>query len=531
MSSVNGESGDSFYPNRIRDGLQAGDFVCTIEVVPPSTREISLAETLKPFMGLAEQVRAEPRIAGLSVADRIHSDDDHDAIDFAIRLAEVSGKQPLIHWAGKKRELLDLHDAIGRMREAGLANLLLLTGDRVKSEPPDRKVHYLESVPAIMAAKRAWPTVTIAAAVTPFKYREAELVNQYLKLGKKCNAGADYIITQIGYDMAKFRELAWWCAGRGYSVPLVANLMPVMAARGRYIRAKRLPGVVITDDFQALLEEDDAIRDQGWTRAMTRLALQMVALKRMGYAGVQFTMIHVWKTIVEVMERFAALDRTLGDDEAWLEAWNDALRFADGRIAEVAPAGDFTLFTEDDNAFSLTPLTPVPAPVLSEQEKPPPEIDRYRWLDRFDRWFFRKGSFGARLLGPAVARLRPGSIAERALLGLEKLTKKPSVGCETCGFCRLGDTFYVCPETCPKGLANGPCGGTDNDVCEFGGHECVHNQIYRLAKNMGRLDALENLLIPTVPDGQRGTCSWPPHFRGEGPRAERVKDRMDPKGS
>ena len=241
-------------------------------------------------------------------------------------------------------------------------------------------------------------------------------------------------------------------------------------------------------------------------------------------------MIHVWKTIVEVMERFAELDRTLGDDEAWLEAWNDALRFTDGRIAEVAPADAFTLFTDDDNAISLTP-PPVPAPVFPEREKPPPGIDRYRWLDRFDHWIFRKGSFGARLLGPAVAWLRPGSIAERALLGLEKLTKKPSVRCETCGFCRLGDTFYVCPETCLKGLANGPCGGPDNDVCEFGGHECVHNQIYRLAKHMGRLDALENLLIPTVPDGQRETCSWPPHFRGEGPRAERVKDRMDPKGS
>ena len=136
-------------------------------------------------------------------------------------------------------------------------------------------------------------------------------------------------------------------------------------------------------------------------------------------------MIHVWKTIVEVMERFAALDRTLGDDEAWLEAWNDALRFADGRIAEVAPAGDFTLFTDDDNAISLTP-PPVPAPVFPEREKLPPGIDRYRWLERFDHWIFWKGSFGARLFGtgscPATAGLHrrtcaawTGEIDEKAL--------------------------------------------------------------------------------------------------------------------
>ena len=40
----------------------------------------------------------------------------------------------------------------------------------------------------------------ISAAVSPFKYTEPDCAYQYLKLEKKIAAGADYAITQLGYD-------------------------------------------------------------------------------------------------------------------------------------------------------------------------------------------------------------------------------------------------------------------------------------------------------------------------------------------
>jgi methylenetetrahydrofolate reductase (NADPH) len=292
-----------------------------------------------------------------------------------------------------------------------------------------------------------------------------------------------------------------------------------------------LPGVLITDDFQALLEEEAATANRGRTRALTRAALQMVALKRMGYSGVQFTMIHDWETVAEVMDRFSLSDRTLGDAEAWREAWKEALGFADGRVAMVAPHAGVNMFDGARDILPAKPPTPVPVPISPDQEKRLPEINQYRWLNRLDHWLFQEGSSGARLAGPVIARLRCGSTLERGLLGLEKLAKEPWVGCEGCGFCRLGDTFYVCPETCPKGLANGSCGGTDDNICEFGDRECVHNRIYRLAKHMDRLDELENLLIPAVTSAQRDTSSWPPHFRGEVPRTRQANRKSTPKSS
>ena len=43
----------------------------------------------------------------------------------------------------------------------------------------------------------------ISVAVSPFKYTEADCAYQYLKLEKKIAAGADFAITQLGFDSRK----------------------------------------------------------------------------------------------------------------------------------------------------------------------------------------------------------------------------------------------------------------------------------------------------------------------------------------
>jgi methylenetetrahydrofolate reductase (NADPH) len=47
------------------------------------------------------------------------------------------------------------------------------------------------------------------------------------------------------------------------------------------------------------------------------------------------------------------------------------------------------------------------------------------------------------------------ALAAKLLLQAEYLSKHFIVGCESCGQCRLAETLYICPETCPKGLAMG----------------------------------------------------------------------------
>ena len=68
------------------------------------------------------------------------------------------------------------------------------------------------------------------------------------------------------------------------------------------------------------------------------------------------------------------------------------------------------------------------------------------------------------------------------------------------------------PETCPKGLANGPCGGTRLNRCEFGDRECIHSVKYRTAKAVGQTAVLSERLIPCIEVGGRHQSSWPRWF-------------------
>lgn len=48
----------------------------------------------------------------------------------------------------------------------------------------------------------------------------------------------------------------------------------------------------------------------------------------------------------------------------------------------------------------------------------------------------------------------------------EKWLKETLFDCQTCGQCILSHTKMICPMNCPKGLRNGPCGGTLDGKCE-----------------------------------------------------------------
>lgn len=241
--------------NALREALHERRFFWSVEFIPSVDKV--LRDDLCKLGGLGELIRSAPLVAGFSVTDRVVSDRDPDPIAAAAHLADTSGKQPLVHFSGKDRDIDDLHEFVDRMRQNGLQNILCLSGDRLKQERADRRTCYLESVAAIHATRRVAPDILIATALNPFKYREEDSMAQYLKLGKKVGAGADFAITQIGFDMRKYEEALFWVNTRGYGVPLVANVMPMNARRARYIRHHQLPGVTVTDSFLGLLEAEE----------------------------------------------------------------------------------------------------------------------------------------------------------------------------------------------------------------------------------------------------------------------------------
>jgi hypothetical protein len=70
---------------------------------------------------------------------------------------------------------------------------------------------------------------------------------------------------------------------------------------------------------------------------------------------------------------------------------------------------------------------------------------------------------------------------------------------------------YVCPQTCPKNLRNGPCGGTNNSKCEVEDKPCIWVGVYERAKAAGRIDDLQTYVPPPRRD-LKGTSSWINYF-------------------
>jgi 5,10-methylenetetrahydrofolate reductase len=85
----------------------------------------------------------------------------------------------------------------------------------------------------------------------------------------------------------------------------------------------------------------------------------------------------------------------------------------------------------------------------------------------------------------------------RLLARAERLVKGPLWGCRMCGNCLLQETAFICPMECPKGLRNGPCGGSTSEHCYVDEtRPCIWYHIYDRAIKMGREEMLLEVLPP-----------------------------------
>ncbi len=98
---------------------------------------------------------------------------------------------------------------------------------------------------------------------------------------------------------------------------------------------------------------------------------------------------------------------------------------------------------------------------------------------------------------PAYFGFRRPSPSDRLLAFVERQTKGLLFGCRMCGNCLLQETAFICPMQCPKGLRNGPCGGSTPDHCYVDtSRPCIWHRIYERAEKMGRADLLMEVLPP-----------------------------------
>ena len=98
---------------------------------------------------------------------------------------------------------------------------------------------------------------------------------------------------------------------------------------------------------------------------------------------------------------------------------------------------------------------------------------------------------------PPYLPFRKETFGNKVLEGVEKLVKGPMFGCRMCGNCLLQETAFICPMECPKGIRNGPCGGSTEEHCYVDEtRPCIWYKIYERAFRMGREEKLLEVLPP-----------------------------------
>ncbi len=109
---------------------------------------------------------------------------------------------------------------------------------------------------------------------------------------------------------------------------------------------------------------------------------------------------------------------------------------------------------------------------------------------------------------PPFMAFKRESFGRRALATVEKLTKGPVWGCRMCGNCLLQETAFICPMECPKGIRNGPCGGSTEEHCYVDEtRPCIWYRIYERSFKMGRQEKLLEVL-PPLDWNKTGTETW-----------------------
>ena len=442
-----------------------------------------------------KQVQPVPsHIAGypvmMTIADRVRTDDDPEPLAIAQNYAAEIPK--ILHFSGKGRDIKDFDCFIQAAQNKGYSNVLLLTGDKLKQHQNGRGINsprtrYLESVNAVMQSKKLAPEIKVGVAINPFKYAHAEHAAQYYKLDKKVRAGADYVITQLGFDLDALKQAKQYLDDYHTDVDLYACVMPLTLSRAEFMYKHQVAGIVLTPHLLELLKQEQesnlTVTEQN---VYARCALQILICRHWGYAGVHLSACHKdeeQRKLEGALERFKNFSL-----EQCLHEW---------KILNCLISGD-----------ELMPKVEVFKKSVSSEQ-----VLKFKTMQLMHDSMF--DSRIARNVGRKFfnAKLWSGHFANQLLIKSEYFSKHGVVGCESCGQCRLADTLYICPETCPKGLANGPCGGTTLDRCEFGDRECIHSVKARLAEQMHQTDILKDRLIDTVPIESRGTSSWVNWFK------------------
>ena len=497
----------SNYEHSLRD---ANTFSVTWELVPGRGAFEKAQEAL---LDNAAKAAAGGRVHALTITD---NPGGAPALSAEMLGAEINrlGIEPLVHLTCKDKNRNELESLLYGLERAGVRNLLVMTGDYPKAgyggapkpvfdlDPVNlvgliSDLNQGREVPALKGSTRLKPTNFFSGvAASPFKALESEQMGQYFKLKKKLEAGAQFVVSQLGFDARKFHELLQVVKLLGYGhIPVIGNIYVLPLGTARLMNSNGFPGCVVPDELLRDIQNEATASDKGKGKRFERAAKMYALLKGMGFAGTH---------IAGNGMTYEDLEYVICRGEELSLNWLDLVRDFD------FPQKDGWYYFERDSRTGLNTEN-----LASRAERPGSSVGYSAFKALHHTMFDKEGALFRPMC--AISSAIDGSALEPAFTKFEHVLKGLTNDCLQCGDCAMFDTAYLCPQSqCAKNQRNGPCGGSCDGWCEkFPGElKCIYVRAYERLKSHGAEDSLGANIVPPVDYVLDQTSSWLNFFLG-----------------
>jgi len=294
--------------------LESGAFAVTGELGPPQSAD-------------PEVIREKARLLK-GYVDAVNVTDGQTAI---VRMASWAacligmreGLEPTVQMTCRDRNRIALQMDILGMSALGMKNLLCLTGDHQSfgNHPQAKGVFDIDGIQLLQIARNmrdeekfqcgdeisVSPSLFIGAAANPF----ADPFDfRAIRLAKKVAAGADFIQTQIIYNVERFARWMEAVRQRGLhkKVYILAGVAPIKSAgAARYMKTK-VPGMDVPDEVVDRM----ASAPKGEAKmAGIDLCVDIIDQVRQieGVAGIHLMAIEWEEAVAEIVEKAELLPR------------------------------------------------------------------------------------------------------------------------------------------------------------------------------------------------------------------------------
>jgi methylenetetrahydrofolate reductase (NADH) len=495
---------------------RTGRFVTAVELV--TSRGLITEKRARRVLALARDLTLDPRIDVLSITDNPAGNAMLAADTMGTDLIS-RGQEVIIHLACKDWNRNAIQSRGWKLASEGFDNVLALSGDYPTGgyHGMAAPVFDIDSVALLRmftdmnegvlldgpgGARHERTDFFMGAVVTNHKRHEHEVVPQYLKLRKKVQNGARFVINQIGYHARKDHELLKWMDVHDLRVPVIANVYVLSRAAARAFNSGRVPGVVVTDALLEIAESEAGAPDRGRSFFLELAAKQIVVARGLGFHGAYLGGHLEVADYGEILQRASVYSP---DD------WHGLAR----EIQFPAP-GEFHYFELDEETGLASDEVDRAYLGSRGRRRGRGAPVRYRVSRALHGALFEPDSplFGAgrALYGRAEQGPRP---LVRGLHLAEQAAKVPLFGCRDCGDCSLPDIAYLCPESqCVKNQRNGPCGGTREGRCEVGEKACIWALAYDRLKAYGEETTMLDGPVVIKDNALRHTSAWANTFLG-----------------